>query len=278
MKTVIAATSLIALAGILLLMAVGPQAEAEAPETVALSELPVASDAPASGKAETYQRLYSLRLQRIADLEAYAAAEKFPINRTSVEFTPVFVDEQDTPCAVGHLMRCSGAHNLVDQIALNNNLVRLHEITEGPVVDWMLHSGLTKEECELIQPSYRDDWDHNPPDYGAPTPRPRVDHGKGIAQRFIRDHLESTARLLRKNTAASLQVAMARLGGEFEFVSGRGATRVFRNDGTGMLVRASAIDADGRLSPGKWHELAAGHSFSLGAGTLLVEFAPAARP
>lgn len=271
MKTVIAATCLVSLVGILLLMAIGPQAEAKSLETVALSELPAASAPPKCGLAEKYEELNSLRLRRIADLEAYAAAGNFPVNSTNVDMTPVFVDENDTPCAVGHLMRCSGATELVGDIAAGNNLVKLHEVKDGPVVEWIKHSGLTKEECELIQPSY-EGW----PDREPRRPIDVVDtRESGI--KHIRARLEAVARKLRKDTAASMELALSRVGSGHEFVqAGTGLSREYRNAGAPMLARVSTIDADGNLTAtGEWHEVAAEIAFTLPVGdTLLLETRP----
>jgi hypothetical protein len=256
MKTVIAAACLAALAGIMLLIAVGPRAGAGSPETVEFSELPEAASPPNGGRAEAYDELHALRMQRIADLEIYAAAGVFPENLLTAEFTPVFVDYMGTACAVGHLMRCSGANALVDQIAAENNLVKLHELTDGPAVEWMLRSGLTKEECELIQPEYN--WRHNP----MIEPKSNAD----IARLFIRSRLDAVARKLRKDTPASLQIALSRLGGEFEMLEPAGATtRIFRNDGESpLMARVSTLDASGRIeAKSKWREVAPGASFTL---------------
>jgi hypothetical protein len=257
MKTVIAAACLVALAGIMLLMVIGPGADADTSKTVELSELPEAASPPVSGCAEAYEELHALRMQRIADLEAYAAGREFPINLVTVEFTPVFVDGMGTACAVGHLMRCSGANALVDEIAAENNLVKLHELTDGPAVEWMRHSGLTKEECELIQPEYN--WE--------PPPNLALNEAD-IARLFICSRLEAVARKLRKDTPGSLQIALSRLGGEFEILEpGTGTTRVFRNDGeSALMARVSTLDASGKIeSKGGWRQVAPGISFTLAA-------------
>jgi hypothetical protein len=281
MKTVIAAACLVALAGIMLLMVIGPRAEAEGEKVVALSDLPQAASPPDSGRAEVYRELYDLRMARIADLEKYAAVGAFPVNHTAVEFTPVFVDGYGVACAVGHLMRCSGATALVDKIAAENNLIKLHEVTEGPAVEWMLRSGLTREECELIQPEYHG-WGGDDDEYPR-EPRLHERATAATAILFIRSHLEGVARKLRKDTPVSLEVALQRLGGDFEVMENATAmTRVFRNDQSApMLARVSAMDDSGKLiSIGPWHEVTAGTSFSVGEGArrFLLETQSAPRP
>lgn len=285
MKTLIAAACLLAVAGIGLLIVTSNGAEAGKSDPLALSALPATADAPVDGHAEQYRRLHDLRMHRIADLEAYAKAGSFPQNDYSIsDFTPVFVDGAGTACAVGHLMRCAGATGLVDTVAAESRFVKLHEIQIGPVVDWILTSGLTKEECELIQPSYP--WKTDPPPDKEPDMRAleRL-AGDPESVTFIRHHLLATARKLRKDTPLSLQLALQRLGkrtaGSFEIVNGASATtRVFHNDGGRLLVRATSLDDDGGISAiGAWHELSSGASFTLDAELLasgcLVEVRPA---
>jgi hypothetical protein len=67
---------------------------------------------------------------------------------------PIFVDNHDTACAVGHLMRESGWGDAVAAIERANNFVYVTDVRHGALVDWVLVSGLTQEEAALIQPSY----------------------------------------------------------------------------------------------------------------------------
>lgn len=69
--------------------------------------------------------------------------------------TPVFVDEHDTPCAVAHLMRVSGATELVDRIQRTRNTAYVHELVDVPGVgEWVASSGFTLDELAQIQPGY----------------------------------------------------------------------------------------------------------------------------
>ena len=51
-------------------------------------------------------------------------------------------------------MRESGWGEAVDAIQDANNLVYVTDVHHGVLVDWVLISGLTKEEAALIQPGY----------------------------------------------------------------------------------------------------------------------------
>jgi uncharacterized protein YjbI with pentapeptide repeats len=54
-------------------------------------------------------------------------------------------------------MRQSGWSQAVEAVAQQSNFVFIDDVAEGPVLEWILHSGLTKEEAALIQPAYRCD-------------------------------------------------------------------------------------------------------------------------
>jgi hypothetical protein len=104
---------------------------------------------------EMYQQLISRRNLQIGRMHAYAAAGRFPQNTDFPgRLVPYFVDYLGTACAVGHLMRLDGYEELVNRIAASDNHVHIAEVKDGPLVDWIRNSGLTQEECALIQPSY----------------------------------------------------------------------------------------------------------------------------
>ena len=81
-------------------------------------------------------------------LDGFHGIRTFPVNWCH------FVDRVGTACAVGHLMRLDGQEELVGRIAANSNHVRIEDVDRGPLIDWIGSSGLTQEECALIQPSY----------------------------------------------------------------------------------------------------------------------------
>lgn len=101
------------------------------------------------------ERRRTLQLER---LRAYGARGRFPQNEGVAEgAVPIFVDGHDTACAVGHLMRCAGAASDVEAISGTNNLVYVTDVANGPVVEWVLESGLLLEEAALVQPAYPGD-------------------------------------------------------------------------------------------------------------------------
>jgi hypothetical protein len=102
------------------------------------------------------QKLLSMRSQQLRRLAAYRDRGLFPLNEgQSPRPVPIFVDEHNTACAVGHLMRISGWQSAVVDIQRRNNLVYIPDALNSAVAAWTLTSGLTHEEAALIQPAYR---------------------------------------------------------------------------------------------------------------------------
>ena len=54
-------------------------------------------------------------------------------------------------CAAATMIDKDGKHELVDDVAKANNYQRLMDVTEGPLLDWILTSGFTIEEIDRIQ-------------------------------------------------------------------------------------------------------------------------------
>jgi len=103
----------------------------------------------------TYHGLAANRERQIVRLRDYAMAGTFPLNTDFPgRLVPYFVDKVGTACAVGHLMRLDGQRELVERIASITNHIRIENVHDGPLLDWIHDSGLTQKECALIQPSY----------------------------------------------------------------------------------------------------------------------------
>lgn len=128
----------------------GPAAqpkEFERPWPIIVSEL--------ASIERTYHQLEANRAHHISRLHFYAAAGKFPLNTDYPnQLVPYFVDKEGTACAVGHLMLLDDQHDLVKSISLSTNHIRIEDVHSGPLLDWIHNSGLTQDECALIQPSY----------------------------------------------------------------------------------------------------------------------------
>jgi hypothetical protein len=180
------------------LLAFALLAHAEIPE---MSAPPVASVTVRSTPEATLEaRLRAERARQIARLEAYAAAGRFPRNPSVPGFSHQFLDASGTPCAVANLIWQSGHADLVRETARTHNDVVLSDVHDGPLADWILTSGLTREEIAVIQA----------PAYMPPVPTVNANVAE-VAR--IRAHLASTIALLRADTDASIDVAVQRLAG-----------------------------------------------------------------
>jgi antitoxin component YwqK of YwqJK toxin-antitoxin module len=99
------------------------------------------------------QQLQS-RTHLIDVLAAYREAGIFPKNLYRRERLPVFIDEFNTHCAVGFLMRETGHENLAQRIAAADNYVWVKDIHDPELLVWQNASGFTVEELKLIQGAY----------------------------------------------------------------------------------------------------------------------------
>ncbi|MBK8499797.1 MAG: hypothetical protein IPL52_13515 [Flavobacteriales bacterium] len=94
------------------------------------------------------------RNELIQVLTDYAQQGRFPINYYRLQRIPVFIDEHDTHCAVGYLMRHTGHEAMARRIAAANNYAWVREIAEPGLAAWQLASGFSLEELKLIQGAY----------------------------------------------------------------------------------------------------------------------------
>ena len=54
-------------------------------------------------------------------------------------------------CAAATIIKMSGQDALVNRVAEQNNFVRLADVEQGPLMDWILTSGFTQDEIAAIQ-------------------------------------------------------------------------------------------------------------------------------
>ena len=113
---------------------------------------PAEAVAASTDHTEAWRALLAARrATNIARLQAYAQAGVFPRNLQQPGMLSLFLDDEGRPCAMAHLIQASGHADLVRQTAQENNHVQLGDVTEGPLLAWMLTSGLTQEEAALVQ-------------------------------------------------------------------------------------------------------------------------------
>lgn len=95
------------------------------------------------------------RQKNIEELTAYRKRGLFPMNYYREERIPVFIDEFDTHCAVGYLLKQSGYESIARGIAKRNNYAWVRELgSNEELLLWQASSGLTIDELKLIQGAY----------------------------------------------------------------------------------------------------------------------------
>lgn len=155
---------------------------------------------PLTRRGGTLDMLRRNRETQILRVDAYRRRGIFPQNVDFAgERVPYFVDARGVACAVANLMREDGYHSAVTAIAAGNNHVRVMDVTEGPLLTWVRTSGLTQPEAARIQPSY---------DFMRPPPTPTPLDMNVVDRRRIREHLGVVVAELRRDTEASLAIAL----------------------------------------------------------------------
>jgi hypothetical protein len=116
---------------------------------VSVSEIRIAP--PMLDRAQIRAKLVAARRANIARFHAYRVAGVYPSNVFTDSLANVWRDQQGHFCAAATIIRASGQVELVDQIAEDNNFFRIADVEQGPVMDWILTSGLTQAELVMIQ-------------------------------------------------------------------------------------------------------------------------------
>ena len=88
-------------------------------------------------------------------LHDYWTAGIFPRNYDYEDKrVPCFIDKDGRICAVGYLVEQTAGRQTAEQINDNHKYDKLLVMNDRMVDSWLETSGLTKEECAMIQPSY----------------------------------------------------------------------------------------------------------------------------
>jgi len=94
------------------------------------------------------------RMAGLDILKSYHEAGLFPKNTRHSYTVPYFVDDFNTACAVGHILRESGELELVDFVVKNMNNAYLRDMPQEGIQQWADANGFTLNELMWIQPSY----------------------------------------------------------------------------------------------------------------------------
>ncbi|MEZ4888435.1 MAG: T9SS type A sorting domain-containing protein [Chitinophagales bacterium] len=94
------------------------------------------------------------RKEALKVLKKYALQKQFPKNTRHASITPYFIDDFNTACAVGHLMRESGAVQQAHWIANTMNNAYIEDMPLEELQQWADEMGFDVEELKWIQPAY----------------------------------------------------------------------------------------------------------------------------
>jgi len=162
-------------------------------------------------RAQVRAKLASNRAANLARFRAYQRKGMFPSNTYTGEKLNVWRDEDGHFCAAATIIRMSGQTALVDRVAEQTNFIRLADVKQGALMDWILTSGFTQGEIAAIQepmmPVTR-----NPiyvPEPGEPV-NVEPDMRSVENQRLMKVY-KQVERMLVKNQKASLELAVDRL-------------------------------------------------------------------
>jgi hypothetical protein len=172
-------------------------ASANAPEHFARpATVDVVPDMPS--RADVRAALAKRRAHNLAAFHAYWTGGVYPHNSYRVGPLNVWRDENGHFCAAATMIDKDGQHELAETTATTNNNLRLLDVTTGPLLDWMLTSGLTIEDIDRIQ---------------APAVMPaRIDaHTLAIEDAKLKKGYIATEAFLKKHAAEDLEIATTRL-------------------------------------------------------------------
>jgi hypothetical protein len=142
-------------------------AGAEAPRQIQADAAELPRISPAA-RAKLRAVLTSRRARNVAAFRAYADRGSYPHNFDTSGALNVWIDQEGRMCAAATMIWKSGAKALVRQVAKDDNFIKLGVVTDGPVLDWMLTSGLTQSEVAAIQEPFMGHMEPEPIEPGSP--------------------------------------------------------------------------------------------------------------
>lgn len=184
---------------------------------VASSELPSMPDdggmvAPIIvSKATVRAALEQARAQSLSAFQVYMSNHIYPSNTQGAGKLNIWRDAEGHYCAAATIIRTSGRIALSEQVAATDNNLRLINVKDGALMDWILTSGLTQQEIDRIQEPFM----FEGPDGKMITAGMSMgvkDPAKKAAEivRLIKVYTATYA-ALEKNQKASLDIAVNRL-------------------------------------------------------------------
>ena len=95
--------------------------------------------------------LATRREHNLSSFRAYRNGGVYPHNYVRPGPLNTWRDRDGHLCAAATMIDRDGKHELVAEVAKDNNQIRLLNVTDGVLMDWILTSGFTLEEIDRIQ-------------------------------------------------------------------------------------------------------------------------------
>ena len=149
-------------------------------------------------RADVTAALAKRRAHNLAAFHAYWTGGVYPHNTYRVGPLNVWRDANGHFCAAATMIDKDGKHELAEQTANTNNNLRLLDVTSGPLLDWMLTSGLTIEDIDRIQAP-------------AVMPAPIDPQTLAIEDAKLKKGYIATEAYMKKHAAEDLEIATTRL-------------------------------------------------------------------
>jgi hypothetical protein len=192
---------LVSLGFVLALFAVGCDHGAR-PSPFARFDDPGAVKPAADHQAEWRSYLTAQRKLELQRLDEYGKAGQFAMADSRVDgrgLRFVWRDGSGRLCAMAHLVAKSGREDLVEKVASTDNSLQLANVKDGELYEWMLRSGLTQEEIQLVQ-------------FPGFSLQQRDLQTMAIEIQRKKEHFANVVVILRETSDKSVEVALARLG------------------------------------------------------------------
>ncbi len=159
-------------------------------------------------RAQVRAKLAANRSANVNRFRAYQAKGVFPSNTYTNGKLNVWLDEQGHFCAAATIIRMSGGVALVDKVAEQNNFIKLGDVAQGPVMNWILTSGFTQSEIANIQEPFEGVGDEPSIEPGPVAVDPTLRKNEDARLRAKYQQVEAQ---IKRSTDASLNAATDRL-------------------------------------------------------------------
>jgi hypothetical protein len=154
------------------------------------------------------------RARNVKAFRTYARRGVYPHNYINNGSLNIWIDGDGHMCAAATMIWKSGAKALVRATQQENNFIRLADVTDGALMDWILTSGLTHAEVIEIQAPMV-----GAPNRGIELPEPGTEDWRIANDRALRAGYEVTLENLAADRDASLDAAVDALVGRPDLIA-----------------------------------------------------------